>query len=437
MIFEQLQEFRQGVYEQLGKARDAVFELMDAVLVSPSIPSFVSLSLSPVFRRGWPSVYAALQDSRISPNRVMKQVTALVATQEQPLLVGDRSGWRRPEAETLRERTYDHESGDRISVGHSYSTLAWIPEATGSWALPLRHERITSYETPVSKAAFQLKQVTRELEVRPLALYDRGYGNANFVNQTASIEADLLLRLSRNRCVYGVPPAYGGRGRPPKHGDKFKFSDPSHWPEEDESRLMEDPTYGRVRLTRWWGYHFCNSSQRPMDIIFVEVIEPVGSKAKFQGLWLAYLGSARPALETLGLIYLRRFAIEHWYRLSKQRLHWTRPQLHSTPATERWSFLMILMSWQLWLARNDCTDAPLPWQPPQDKMAPGRVAQAFASILLAVGTPAKPPKPRGKSPGRAFGEQPQPPTHYPTVKKRPSKSKKSPKLRKLPLFSTA
>jgi hypothetical protein len=59
MIFEQLREFRQSVYEQIGKARDAVFELMDAVLVSPSIPSFVSLSLSPVFRRQWPSLYAA------------------------------------------------------------------------------------------------------------------------------------------------------------------------------------------------------------------------------------------------------------------------------------------------------------------------------------------------------------------------------------------
>jgi hypothetical protein len=53
MIFEQLREFRQSVYEQIGKARDAVFELMDAVLVSASISSFVSLSLSPVFRRAW------------------------------------------------------------------------------------------------------------------------------------------------------------------------------------------------------------------------------------------------------------------------------------------------------------------------------------------------------------------------------------------------
>jgi hypothetical protein len=50
IILTQLEKFRQGIYDSLGKARDAVFELMDAVLTSPSISSFVSLSQSPVFR---------------------------------------------------------------------------------------------------------------------------------------------------------------------------------------------------------------------------------------------------------------------------------------------------------------------------------------------------------------------------------------------------
>ena len=88
---------------------------------------------------------------------------------------------------------------------------------------------------------------------------------------------------------------------------------------------------------------------------------------------------------------------------------------------------MPLLSWQLWLARKDCTDHPLLWQAPQDSLAPGRVAQAFASILAAIGTPAPPPKQRGKAPGRAKGEKPSPRPRYPTVKneslnpKKPSK----------------
>lgn len=114
-----------------------------------------------------------------------------IPTEEQPLLAGDAPRWNRPAAKSLKDRTLSHRAGSGITVGHSYSTIAWIPEASGSWALPLRHERITSFETPVSRAAFQLKQVTRQLGVRPLAVYDRGYGNASFVKQTAEIEADL------------------------------------------------------------------------------------------------------------------------------------------------------------------------------------------------------------------------------------------------------
>jgi len=58
--------------------------------------------------------------------------------------------------------------------------------ASGSWALPWCHERITRFETPASRAAFPLKPVTRQLPVRPLAVYDRGYGKASFVKQTAA-----------------------------------------------------------------------------------------------------------------------------------------------------------------------------------------------------------------------------------------------------------
>jgi hypothetical protein len=148
-----------------------------------------------------------------------------------------------------------------------------------------------------------------------------------------------------------------------------------------------------------------------MEILRVEVIEPKGRKRKFQPLWLAWLGETMPPVEQLWLQYLRRFAfaerllwrIEHWYRFAKQRLHWTQAQLGTTQAGERWSDLMPLLSWQLWLARQACIDAPLPWQSAQDKLSPGRVAQAFPVILAAMGTPAQAPKPRGKSPGRAQG----------------------------------
>ena len=387
MIFKQLREFRQTLYETLGNAKDTIFDLMDAVLVSGCIMSYVSLSQSPVFRRQWPSIYAGLQDSQLPRATVRQLLVSQIATDQQPLLAGDATRWNRPAAKTMKDRTFSGGTQGAITVGHSYSTLAWIPEAKGSWALPLCHERITSFETPGSRAAFQLKQVTRQMSVRPLAVYDRGYGNASFVNQTADIEADLLLRLASNRCVYGAPPAYGGRGAPAKHGHKMKLNAPDTWKVPTETVEVEDPKLGRVRVSCWSAYHFRKSPKRPMEIIRVEVLDAKGGKRRFAPMWLAWLGQTMPPLETLWSKYLRRFALEHWYRFAKQRLYWTHPQLTAPRASERWSDLMPLLSWQLWLAREECIDHPLPWQSPQDSLSPGRVAQAFASILVAIATP--------------------------------------------------
>jgi hypothetical protein len=429
MIFEHLQQFRQELYAETGKAKDALFDLMDAVLVSESITSFVSLSQSPVFRRKWPSVYAALKDSRLCANKVMKRVIGQVKSEGQPLLAVDRTLWLRPDAPTLRERTFGQPGEVGKSLGHSYSTIAWIPEGPGSWTLPLRHERISSFETALDRAAFQLKQVTKMIDERPLAALDREYGNGRFLSLTASVEADLLLRLRANACLFDAPPAYSGRGAPRKHGEKFKLNDANTWLTPSETIEVDDPKYGQVKLTRWSSLHFKQSPKREIELIRVEVLAPRGVRRKFKPLWLAWAGLTMPLLSQLWLLYLRRFTIEHWYRFAKQRLFWTHPQFSSTHASERWSLLMPLLSAQLWLARSDCQDSPLPWQSPQKTLSPGRVAQSFASILLAIGSPANPPKPRGKSPGRSLGFLPSPRTHFPSVKKhspRPKPSVNSP-----------
>ena len=421
MIFDQLRQFRQTIYDCIGASKDALFELMDSALCSPSIPSFVSLSQHPLFRRQWPSAYAALHDGRIHRAKLQRYLVRQISVDEQPLLVGDSSHIIRPDAKTLKDRGFHHQGGDSIGVDQSYSTLAWVPEDDESWALPLRHERITSFESALTKAAFQLKQVRRHLSVRPLAAFDRHYGNAVFLNQTAEIEVDLLLRLASNRCVYGPPPEYSGRGAPRKHGHKFKLNTSDTYPEVSEQLEIQDDQLGRVRVTCWSRFHFRNSAHREMEILRVEIVAPAGKRRKFKPMWLAWAGETMPTLELLWRKYLQRFSIEHWYRFAKQRLHWSKPKLSSNQAGERWSDLMGLMSWQLWFARTECRDSPLPWQSKQHSLSPGRVAQAFPNIIAAIGTPAKPPKIRGKSPGRSQGQLQVPRSRYPTVKKRVSK----------------
>lgn len=187
---------------------------------------------------------------------------------------------------------------------------------------------------------------------------------------------------------------------------------------------VDDPDFGRVRVKRWSHFHFRTSPTRDMEIVCVEIIVPRKRRRAFKPLWLAWLGLSMPNLDDLWRQYLRRFNIEHWYRFAKQRLYWTEPLITSLPAAERWTDLVVLMSWQLWLARAECIDSPLPWQSPQQALSPGRVAQAFPTIMAAIGTPAKAPKLRGKSPGRAKGHSQPSRIRFPTVKKRVTKSKK-------------
>ena len=140
--FNKLIHFRQAAYARLGAARDALFELGDAVLLTPHVHSLADLSLAPVFRRRWPSVYAALADSHLQRAALLRMYTAQMPTTARPVLAGDHTVWPRLKAWTLRDRTVEHQPtavpGNRpITLGHGYSTLVWVPEPQGSWALPL------------------------------------------------------------------------------------------------------------------------------------------------------------------------------------------------------------------------------------------------------------------------------------------------------------
>jgi DDE superfamily endonuclease len=177
----------------------------------------------------------------------IKQLTQI----GQIVLAGDHTAWSRLHARTLKERTYEHQvqpmSGAKpVTLGQGYSTIAVIPETEGSWALPLLHERITSFENPIQKAATQLKLVCENLPTRPISLWDAEYGCASFIKQTSDIAADKLMRLRSNRLLYGAPPPDQGTGRPRIHGDKFKLNDSATWWAPEQIIEVNDPMQGAV-----------------------------------------------------------------------------------------------------------------------------------------------------------------------------------------------
>ncbi|MEH1772043.1 MAG: hypothetical protein V7K64_25330 [Nostoc sp.] len=61
-------------------------------------------------------------------------------------------------------------------------------------------------------------------------------------------------------------------------------------------------------------------------------------------------------------------------------------------------------------------------------MTPGRVAQAMGGVFAAIGTPTRPPKPRGKSPGWKLGKKRSRKNRYPIVKKTVTRPRKDPSV---------
>ncbi len=386
-------------YQMLGKAKDATFELMDSVMTTRKPSCLAECSLSPLFRRKWSSTYEALQDSRPNRNKLMKRYIEEIPSSEYVLLGIDHTAWRRRGAKTLQDRTYEHQasSHNSVTVGQGYSTIAWLPEDQGSWTLPLRHERITSYETPISKAVWQLKQVSKQLSSKTLVVLDSEYGNGSWVNKTGDIEVSKLMRIRSNCCLWSKPKGYSGKGRPKKHDKKFKVNDPTTWWNADETVEVNDSKLGKLKISQWKELHFRSSAAHDMSLIKVERLNPRSSSRKRRPLRLVWLGEQFLELKDIWSQYARRFGVDHWYRLAKQRLHWTLPNFSTTRQSDRWSNLMPLMSWQLWLAKDLVEEHHLPWQSSQKNLTPGRVAQSLFSLLVEIGTPASSPKTRGKS----------------------------------------
>jgi hypothetical protein len=111
--------------------------------------------------------------------------------------------------------------------------------------------------------------------------------------------------------------------------------------------------------------------------------------------------------------------IEHTIRFAKQTLGWTTPRVRHPEQAERWTWLVLAADTQLRLARTVVRDRRLPWQRPQPahRLTPYRVRRGFLQLRCLLGSPANPPKPYGRSPGRPRGSRTDPVARYPTIKK--------------------
>lgn len=194
--------------------------------------------------------------------------------------------------------------------------------------------------------------------------------------------------------------------------------------------LCEDERYGHVRVRSWSGLHAKTQNHpghgtrgpRPIErgtLVLVEVSRLPQRTRKPQILWLWWKGIDEQDLDLLWRAYVRRFDLEHTFRFLKQNLGWTTPRFRHPEQADRWSWIVVAAYTQLRLARPYVADRRLPWERPAPIRGPTpcRVLRGFPLILVALGTPARAPKPCGRSPGRSKGSRSGRAKRYPAIKK--------------------
>jgi len=407
-----LAAYRQALYGTFTRAADALFEVADALLTTPQPQAFIELSQAPCFRRGWPSLYAAFHDGRID-QAALRRVFARHAPTPAPgarLVLGlDTSPIHRPEAATFADRTPVYAPNLPAGVaptrpGWAFSTLAVLPEPVSSWTYLLDTQRVPSSETATTVGAAQLAAVLPLLPVRPIVTADGHYGTAKWVAATAALPCDQLLRAKRTAVLYRpAPPRTGKRGAPRKDGPRFQGSAPATHGAPDAQWAGTDARGQAVSVACWGGLHL--KARRDMPITAVRIVRAgaAGTKRDPHEAWFWWLGGPLPPLACLPQLYARRFGIEHGYRFDKQALLWPDPRLRTPARMERWTDVVAAVHNQLVLARPLAAVAHRPWESAARPVTPQQVRRSMGRIIAQVGTPVRPPRPRGKSPGRAPG----------------------------------
>ena len=430
MNLNTLVRFRQALYQAFRQAKDALFEACDALLSDSAAQRFAELSLSPRWRRRWCSLYAAFRDGAIERTvlRATFATHAPLPRAGQRLVVGvDVSTVARPESPTARDRTYQYvhnlpDCAAPVTVGWGFSAVVVLPETPSSWTYLLDNQRVPSDHTAAEVAAEQVAALAPLLPVRAVLLGDRYYGSAVFVQATATIPCDKLLRIPSNRVFYRpAPPRTGQRGAPRKDGTPFKCRDARTHGKPTAAWEGADEPGHRIEVAAWANLHY--KQCRPLSVTVIRVIRhgATGKKRDPRVSWFVWLGRDLLPLSDVWPTYRRRYSQEHGFRFEKQDLLWTAPRLRTPEQFQRWTDIVAAARNQLYLARDTVAARRYPWEAQKRSATPRQVRRAMNQILTQLGTPAQPPQPRGKSPGRRRGATVKPAQRYAVVYKASAK----------------
>src|SRR5215470_527932 len=430
-----LSRFRVDFHACLTARRDELFELTDAVLCAGGpVTTLAGLSLAPEHRRGHGALYDAVNQGRINVGRLRRCLAGLPlprAADGRLMLAVDVSNWLRPGAATSPDRLFCHVCGRgkgqaQMIPGWPYSVIAALESGRTSWTSVLDAVRLGPGDDETAVTAAQVRDlITRLIEAGHwhdgdppiLVIFDAGYDVTRLAWLLADLPAELLGRLRSDRVMQLPAPARapGTVGRPRKHGSELALADPASWPAPQVTTSTVTTRYGTAGATAWDRVHprlthraawLDYDGDLPViegTLIRLQVDHLPGDRdPKPVWLWSSRTGALPADVDRLWQAFLRRFDLEHTFRLYKQVLGWTAPKLRGPPAADRWTWLIITAHAQLRLARPLADDLRLPWErpAPPGRLTPARVRRGFRNIRATVPCPAGAPKPGKPGPGR-------------------------------------
>lgn len=431
----ELARFRLEFYDSLTARADALFELCEAVLCADGpVRSLPELTLVGEHRRGHGAMYDALACGAVEPRRLRRALAALPlprAVDGRIVLAVDVSPWLRSDAPTSSERLFCHVYGRgrgnaQMIPGWPYSFVAALEPGRTSWTAVLDVVRIGPGQDATAVTAAQLREVVdrlraagqwREGDLPILIVADAGYDITRLAYVLADLPVELLGRLRSDRVLRGPRALRAARatGRPLRHGPDFALSDPNTWWTPVHTTTTETTRYGRAEATAWDGLyprltHRGVWAEHPGDLpiisgtlIRLQVQHLPGDHApKPVWLWSSVVGATAADVDRWWQGFLRRFDLEHTFRLFKQTLGWTVPKIRTPAAADRWTWLIIGAYTQLRLARPLAVDLRRPWERPADpgRLTPARVRRGFRHLRANTSHPARAPKPGRPGPGR-------------------------------------
>jgi DDE superfamily endonuclease len=436
---KRLVDFRLEVYASFTFRAAALFEVLDALLLSPMIRSAAEVSQSPLFRRRFASVYDALTEGKIDPTRLRQAVIA--AEPAEALTVAgyavyalDTTVALRPDAVTVpdRSKVYSAAHGKAIA-GHQFSWLGRVIAFGHSWFAPREVQRVPTTSTPGEVGAEQVQRLGADPTPNQpkVVVVDSHFPVPPFLRAFVGRAPDLVLvvRLASNRILYGAPPPHSGKpGRPRAHGAKLALRAPGPPQRQETVRLLGQRVPSGCRLSAWSNQHFRAVPALVGLVVRAEFLRADGTPRYKRPLWLFWSGPQEIALADVVTIYLLRFAIEHFFRFLKQRLGLLVAHLGDLAPIETWVQLVALAYGQLLLSRDLVKPTYRPWDPtarqdPNRPLTPGQVLAAWQTFSRTLETPAAAPRRAGKAPGRAPGDRPRPRERYPVAQARKWKVK--------------